>query len=336
VKRLIFKTGARRSDAISHAQARRDRHRRIPSAARSPRGSGDTSGLTLKATGGAFTQGIIFPDQWDPSRRGRIGASAWLPTYAIDRRSLNDAEYWASRRSPPAHSSGFEFAWTPPLYSYDPQKPKQLLTEAGYPSGFNARSDPHRHRVHVDTPRQWPITCRPSGFTSREPHGAGGFQQGAPGKEAQEPRPRATRRAVTPDADRAGVFSEGLYAYGGYPDIDGLFRRGQAAEMDRQEARGESCTRPAAHARACDVRAALRSSALRPAPSPSPASGSISRTPSQLRTRTRSSRPMMATPAPLAVEDSRPTSSPARSHPGFSPEVSSSSPLSARCLRGRR
>ena len=32
----------------------------------------------------------------------------------------------------------------------------------------------------------------------------------------------------------AAVFSEGLYAYGGYPDIDVLFRE-QAAELDRKK-----------------------------------------------------------------------------------------------------
>ena len=48
----------------------------------------------------------------------------------------------------------------------------------------------------------------------------------------------------------------GAYAYGSYPDIDGLFRE-QAAELDPQAARGHPAPDPAAHARQGDLGADL-------------------------------------------------------------------------------
>ena len=53
------------------------------------------------------------------------------------------------------------------------------------------------------------------------------------------------------------MVAGGTYAYGSYPDIDGLFRE-QAAELDREAARGDAAQDPAARARQGDVRADLR------------------------------------------------------------------------------
>src|SRR5256884_1453605 len=52
-----------------------------------------TPGLALKPTGGAFTEWVVFIDQWDPKspwsdRRVRLAAN-----HAIDRQAINQAEY---------------------------------------------------------------------------------------------------------------------------------------------------------------------------------------------------------------------------------------------------
>src|SRR6266849_728070 len=98
-----------------------------------------TPGLTLKATGGAFTEWIAFVDQWDPKspwhdRRVRLAAN-----HAIDRNAINQAEALGlSRITASLIPNAFDFAWPAPLYPHDPQRAKQLLAAAGYPNGFDA------------------------------------------------------------------------------------------------------------------------------------------------------------------------------------------------------
>jgi len=195
-----------------------------------------TPGLTLKATGGAFTEWIYFVDQWDPKspwadRRVRLAAN-----HAIDRKALNDAEYLGmSRITGTIIPAGFEFAWAAPLYSYEPQKARQLLTEAGYPSGFDGG------QITAD------IVYAPIAEVVANYLQAVGIrmkvlpmERAALIKANQEKKLKNLHRAGSAAFGNAAtrieafVFSEGMYAYGGYPDIDGLFRE-QAGEPDRKK-----------------------------------------------------------------------------------------------------
>src|SRR6267142_1524594 len=188
------------------------------------------------ATGGAFTEWISFLDQWDPKspwadRRVRLAAN-----HAIDRKSLNDAEYLGlSKITASIIPSGFEFAWSPPTYAYDPQKAKQLLAEAGYPNGFDAG------QISADIVYA-PIAEAVANYLQavRLRIKVLPMERAAAIKAGQEKKLKNLARGGSASFGNAAtrievfVFSEGMYAYGSYPDIDGLFRE-QAAETDRKK-----------------------------------------------------------------------------------------------------
>jgi peptide/nickel transport system substrate-binding protein len=192
--------------------------------------------LQLAFSGGIGSFYLDFLEQWDPKspwhdQRVRLAAN-----YALDREALSDAERLGA--SPPAGSiipRTFEFALPIEPYPYDPPKAKRLLTEAGYPHGFDAGE----------------LTPNPPYFSLGE---AVANYLGAVGIKLKL---RTMERAAFQAAQNAkqlrglailggsrygnaatrieeSVVSTGTLAWGGYPDLDELFRQ-QDVETDRSK-----------------------------------------------------------------------------------------------------
>jgi peptide/nickel transport system substrate-binding protein len=179
---------------------------------------------------------LDFPEQWKPKspwadRRVRLAANL-----AIDKQGINEAERMGlSRLTGNIVPSVMEFALRIEPYPYDPTHAKRLLADAGYPNGFDAGD----------------LTPAPP-FTS--------FGEAVANSLAAagiRTRVRSMERATFFEAWRAKkltgvimgasaglgnaaarleafVISTGTYAYGGYPEIDDLFRQ-QAQERDRKK-----------------------------------------------------------------------------------------------------
>ena len=179
---------------------------------------------------------LDFPEQWGKAkspwqdRRVRLAVNL-----ALDRQAVNQAERLGySRLTGSIIPSVMDFALRLDPYPYDPAQARRLLAEAGYPNGFDAGD----------------LTPVPP-FTT--------FAESVAGYLAAvgiRTRVRSMERATFFEAWRAKkltgvimgasaglgnaaarleafVISTGTYAYGGYPDIDELFRQ-QAQERDRR------------------------------------------------------------------------------------------------------
>src|SRR6266542_930362 len=192
-----------------------------------------TPGLTLRPTPFTSTHWLLFADQWDASspwhdRRVRLAA-----THAVDRQAINQAvSLGFSRITGSIIPTSFDFYWQPPLYVYDRGKARQLLAESGYPKGFDAGD------LWCDAGAcvyAQPVlnALQAVGIKARlRPLERAGFI-----KAYQEKRLKNILHGLSGIFGNAATriepfaVSGGAYAYGGYPDIDGLFKE-QARELD--------------------------------------------------------------------------------------------------------
>jgi peptide/nickel transport system substrate-binding protein len=192
-----------------------------------------TPGLTLRPTPFVATHWLVFADQWDASSPWRDRRVRLAATHAVDRQAVNQAVTLGfSKITGSIIPTSFDFFWQPPLIPHDVTRAKQLLAEAGYPNGFDAGD----------------LWCDASAATYAEPLlnyllAVGIKTRLRPLERAGFLKAYQEKKLKNVIYGLSGIFgnaatrmepfvvSTGGFAYGGYPDIDGLFRE-QASELD--------------------------------------------------------------------------------------------------------
>ena len=192
--------------------------------------------LRLAFSGAIGTFYLDFFEQWDPKspwadRRVRLAAS-----HAVDRKGLNEAEnLGASRLTGNIVPRTFEFAIPIEPHAYDPARARQLLAEAGYPNGFDA-GDLHPWPPYFSVGEAVAANLGAVGIKVRvRTMERAAFYTALSSKKLKGVcvcinavyGNTASRLSQT-------VPSDGAFAYGGYPDIDALYRQ-QAGELDRKK-----------------------------------------------------------------------------------------------------
>jgi peptide/nickel transport system substrate-binding protein len=192
--------------------------------------------LRVAFSGGIGIFFLDFLEQWDPKspwhdRRVRLAASL-----ALDRRALSEAEtLGASKPAGNYIPRSFEFALPIDPHPYDPARARQLLAEAGYPNGFDA-GELHQLPPYFSL-----------GEAIIQYFGAVGIRM------KMRPMERAAYFAALNSKKLKGVCvctsalygnassrmselipSDGSLAYGGYPDLDALYKQ-QTRETDRKK-----------------------------------------------------------------------------------------------------
>ena len=189
--------------------------------------------LKLAFSGGIGTHHIDFFDMWDPKSPWADQRVRKAASLAIDRKALSDAEtLGASKPNGSVVLRGFEFALPIEPDPYDPAQAKKLLAEAGYPNGFDGGDltpiPPYSAAGEVVVNDLGAVGIRMKLRTMERAAFFSAFQ-GKKLKGVCFCTIAIYGNASTRLAEN--VPSSGSYAYGGWPDIDELYRK-QLAETD--------------------------------------------------------------------------------------------------------
>jgi peptide/nickel transport system substrate-binding protein len=179
---------------------------------------------------------LDFPDQWDSKspwadKRVRLAASL-----ALDRQALNEAETLGlSRPTGSIVPREFEFALPVAAPAPNPARARQLLAEAGYPSGFDGGEltpfPPYNSMG--ETIQGW---LQAVGIRTR----MRSMERGAFMTSWREKKLHGVVLTISGVSGNAAtrlesfVTKNGAFAFGSLPEVDDLFRR-QAGELDRKK-----------------------------------------------------------------------------------------------------
>ena len=129
----------------------------------------------------------------------------------------------------------FQFYWPAPAHPYDPARARQLLAEAGYPRGFDA-GEIASDLTYGPTVEAVINNLQPVGIRAR----LRALERAAYLRADQEKGFKRLARIGSAAAGNAAtrieafVITDGIRSYGGYPEIDALYRE-QAGERDAKK-----------------------------------------------------------------------------------------------------
>ncbi len=192
--------------------------------------------LRLAFSGGIAVFFLDFLDMWDPKspwadQRVRLAASL-----ALDRRSLSEAEtLGASKPAGNFVPRTFEFALPLDPQPYDPARSKKLLAEAGYPNGFDAgefhQLPPYFGLGEAIVGYLGAVGIR----TTMRPMERAAYLSALQAKKLKGLCVCSSALYGNAASRMSEVIpSEGSFAYGGWPDVDALYKQ-QARETDRRK-----------------------------------------------------------------------------------------------------
>jgi peptide/nickel transport system substrate-binding protein len=195
-----------------------------------------TAGLRLDSVLLDSVFWLDLPDQWDPKspwhdRRVRLAAS-----HAIDRQGISQAEYLGvARPSGSIIPRNFEFAFAIDAPAFDPKRARQLLTEAGYPNGFDA-GDFYPFPAQESQGEAMANNLAAVGIRTRlrTLERASFIQQWSQKKLRGVVMGTSAAAGSAATRLEAFVTDGGAYAYSVIPEIEELFER-QARELDRKK-----------------------------------------------------------------------------------------------------
>jgi peptide/nickel transport system substrate-binding protein len=192
-----------------------------------------TPGLTLKPVVLQAPFWVYFADQWDARSPWHDQRVREATRFAIDYKAISDALTLGF--SPITNSmipDGFEFYWKPPPATYNPEKAKRLLAEAGHAKGFDA-GDYYCDSSYANLAEAVINYLQEAGIRVKlRPLERAAFFSGYSQKKLKnliQGGSGAFGNAATRLA--AFVVKDGAYCYGNYPDIDELFAQ-QESELD--------------------------------------------------------------------------------------------------------
>ena len=190
----------------------------------------------LAFSGGVATNFLDFLEMWDPKSPWADPRVRKAASLAIDRKALSEADtLGASKPNGNVVPRSFEYALPIDPDPYDPARAKKLLAEAGHPNGFDGGDlspiPPYFNTGEAIVNYLGAIGIRMklrtmeraafySAVGSKKLKGVTFFSTAIPGNAS-------TRISEV-------VPSNGAYAYGGWPDIDELYKK-QLSETDPEK-----------------------------------------------------------------------------------------------------